>query len=422
MQSTDKMLQLLFKCALCNGLLVDATAILPCLHTHCRSCILQYAKCSNACPQCGSFFEARHEYLRRDYLLQRLIYRLYPQHFQNEVRSQLDFIRKQSANDNMHDFNISLNLTVRLETAVNNTITTNSQESDRLYLRCPLQMSIGTLKKFLYRRLQLDNLKYQISIDCEEYNSFNDEDTILECLLLIGRNVLDHQPLTLIVILSQYALQTKASTQNNATTLSRYPIRKRRAQTLFAIDKFSLTANSSSSSSTQTKETCSSESVYDRLPSSSTDSSSQLHSESMRSTFNDFTSSGELFENTTETPQSTRRSSSTRTSKYNNESDDLLKPNGEFNSPKNIRSSLATCSQLQSVNAPYKGRFLIKTTTEIQTADYESDLCKLDDVRESSPPKMPDKSFTFQQKQCYNHPSIINVQNLEMSLSFPKAL
>ena len=39
-------------CRLCAGYLVDATTIVECLHTFCKSCIVRYLQSSKYCPTC----------------------------------------------------------------------------------------------------------------------------------------------------------------------------------------------------------------------------------------------------------------------------------------------------------------------------------------------------------------------------------
>ncbi|KAK2573193.1 Polycomb group RING finger protein 5 [Acropora cervicornis] len=43
-------------CELCKGYLIKPTTIAECLHTFCRSCIVQYLQESeeNICPQCST--------------------------------------------------------------------------------------------------------------------------------------------------------------------------------------------------------------------------------------------------------------------------------------------------------------------------------------------------------------------------------
>lgn len=67
-------------CALCSGYLVDATAIIECLHTFCRSCIVRYLESSQTCPVCDVPLHENSPLLgiRPDATLQSLVYKLVP--------------------------------------------------------------------------------------------------------------------------------------------------------------------------------------------------------------------------------------------------------------------------------------------------------------------------------------------------------
>ncbi|GFS10239.1 polycomb complex protein BMI-1 [Elysia marginata] len=41
-------------CTLCGGYFVDATTIIECLHSFCRTCVVTYLKTSKSCPTCDT--------------------------------------------------------------------------------------------------------------------------------------------------------------------------------------------------------------------------------------------------------------------------------------------------------------------------------------------------------------------------------
>ncbi|XP_067038871.1 polycomb group RING finger protein 5-B-like isoform X1 [Acropora muricata] len=69
-------------CELCKGYLIKPTTIAECLHTFCRSCIVQYLQESeeNICPQCSTVIHETNpfEMLRSDQKLQDIIFKLVP--------------------------------------------------------------------------------------------------------------------------------------------------------------------------------------------------------------------------------------------------------------------------------------------------------------------------------------------------------
>uniref|UniRef100_A0A0L8H944 RING-type domain-containing protein n=1 Tax=Octopus bimaculoides TaxID=37653 RepID=A0A0L8H944_OCTBM len=47
-------------CTLCSGYLIDATTITECLHTFCKSCLVQYLDDNNTCPTCEIVIHQSH--------------------------------------------------------------------------------------------------------------------------------------------------------------------------------------------------------------------------------------------------------------------------------------------------------------------------------------------------------------------------
>ncbi|ODN05882.1 Polycomb complex protein BMI-1 [Orchesella cincta] len=80
-------------CQLCSGYLIDATAIIECQHTFCKSCILKYLETNSYCPICDvQLNKAKpHLSLRSDVIIQRLVYKLVPGLLVSEIRRRRDF-------------------------------------------------------------------------------------------------------------------------------------------------------------------------------------------------------------------------------------------------------------------------------------------------------------------------------------------
>ncbi|ERL95027.1 hypothetical protein D910_12297 [Dendroctonus ponderosae] len=73
-------------CGLCKGYFIDATTIIECLHTFCRSCIVRYLNTHKYCPICDVQVHKSKPLLniRQDKTLQALVYKLVPRLYQGE--------------------------------------------------------------------------------------------------------------------------------------------------------------------------------------------------------------------------------------------------------------------------------------------------------------------------------------------------
>ncbi|XP_043188841.1 polycomb complex protein BMI-1-A-like isoform X2 [Amphibalanus amphitrite] len=89
-------------CPLCGGYYVDATAIVECLHTFCRSCILRHLETSSYCPAltCDVMIHRTKGAisLRPDATLQSIVYKTVPGLHRDEMqRRQLFYADKPDA-------------------------------------------------------------------------------------------------------------------------------------------------------------------------------------------------------------------------------------------------------------------------------------------------------------------------------------
>ncbi|CAL1577157.1 unnamed protein product [Knipowitschia caucasica] len=68
------------RCGLCCGFLIDATTIIECLHTFCKSCIVKHFFYSNRCPTCTIVVHQTqpHYNIRPDRQLQDMVYKMVP--------------------------------------------------------------------------------------------------------------------------------------------------------------------------------------------------------------------------------------------------------------------------------------------------------------------------------------------------------
>ncbi|CAF1270792.1 unnamed protein product [Adineta steineri] len=77
----------LFKCPLCYGLIRSPTVINECLHRFCKLCITNYfeKKSNNKCPTCQITIVNPLETLKSDLIFQRLLYKIFPYIFKREI-------------------------------------------------------------------------------------------------------------------------------------------------------------------------------------------------------------------------------------------------------------------------------------------------------------------------------------------------
>ncbi|CAG5118504.1 unnamed protein product, partial [Candidula unifasciata] len=88
-------------CALCGGYLIDATTIIECLHSFCKTCILRYLETSTYCPICEVLIHKTRPWqnIRLDHSLQNAVYKMVPGLFQDEMRRRREFYEKQNQQD-----------------------------------------------------------------------------------------------------------------------------------------------------------------------------------------------------------------------------------------------------------------------------------------------------------------------------------
>ena len=83
----------LLTCYLCKGYIIDATTVIECLHSFCKTCIVSYLDNHNTCPVCDVLLHKTRPQcaIRSDYALQAIVYKLLPKVFEREMSSRRDF-------------------------------------------------------------------------------------------------------------------------------------------------------------------------------------------------------------------------------------------------------------------------------------------------------------------------------------------
>lgn len=171
-------------CVLCGGYYIDATTIIECLHTFCKTCIVGYLEASKHCPVCDNLVHKTkpHLRLRPDHTLQDLVYKLVPGLFQDEMKKRREFYKEEIETGRVGEYGIpeereriiysadeQISLVIELSSDGNPPYTTGTRSSrqprleaaDRRYLSCPGNFTVGHLKKFIKMKFNLCD-RYQI--------------------------------------------------------------------------------------------------------------------------------------------------------------------------------------------------------------------------------------------------------------------
>ncbi|XP_067326435.1 polycomb complex protein BMI-1 isoform X2 [Anolis sagrei] len=180
-------------CVICGGYFIDATTIIECLHSFCKTCIVHYLETSKYCPICDVQVHKTRPLLniRSDKTLQDIVYKLVPGLFKNEMKRRRDFYAAHPSADAANGSNedrgevadedkriitddeiISLSIEFfdqnRLDRKGNKEKEKSKEEvNDKRYLRCPAAMTVMHLRKFLRSKMDIPN-SFQIDVMYEE--------------------------------------------------------------------------------------------------------------------------------------------------------------------------------------------------------------------------------------------------------------
>ncbi|KAL5006295.1 hypothetical protein ScPMuIL_015101 [Solemya velum] len=187
-------------CILCGGYLIDATTIVECLHSFCRTCVVRYLDTSKYCPICDVLVHKTKPLLniRLDHTLQDLVYKLVPGLFKEEMKRRREFYKDKLTNDDnekrcdpytthgqgIHDdgvperviYSDDEQISLALELSVDGRPPSKTEidhscfgkrkqvgPADRRFLKCPAAVTIGHLKKFIRMKFSLCD-RYQIDV------------------------------------------------------------------------------------------------------------------------------------------------------------------------------------------------------------------------------------------------------------------
>lgn len=158
-------------CVLCGGYYIDATTIIECLHSFCKSCIVRYLEANKYCPICDVQVHKTRplQNIRSDATLQHLVYKLVPGLYQNEMLRRRQFYsvhteskpilpeqRGEIKNDSVF---YSPDEYVKISLQYHGTLEGESSCADlqpvKRYLRCPAAVTVRHLQKLIRAKFGL---------------------------------------------------------------------------------------------------------------------------------------------------------------------------------------------------------------------------------------------------------------------------
>ncbi|XP_031416885.1 polycomb group RING finger protein 5-B isoform X2 [Clupea harengus] len=168
-------------CYVCKGYLIKPTTVTECLHTFCKSCIVQHFEESNDCPKCGIQVHETNplEMLRLDNTLEEIIFKLVPGLRESEQQQEMEFWKRNKSKENGEDGSPRAKR-ARLDDEEDDDGDKDYHRSDpqiaicldclrnngqvgentvkglmKKFIRCSTRVTVGTIKKFLSLKLKL---------------------------------------------------------------------------------------------------------------------------------------------------------------------------------------------------------------------------------------------------------------------------
>ncbi|ODN05881.1 Polycomb complex protein BMI-1 [Orchesella cincta] len=158
-------------CKLCLGYLVDATTIIECLHSFCKSCIVKYLEKSadleeKYCPVCDVQLHSTKPFtsIRPDLMLQEIVYKLVPGLFKNEMCRRRKFYEESKEflpSNQLDSGQVFDELYITSDDIIHLSLEyvtddVKLKESTKRYLKCPAAVSVSILKKLIQGKYDLE--------------------------------------------------------------------------------------------------------------------------------------------------------------------------------------------------------------------------------------------------------------------------
>lgn len=160
-------------CYLCKDYLTEATTIIECLHTFCRTCIEKYLKDNNNdCPNCGNVIHQSHplQYISFDRTMQDIVYKVRPDRQPTDATrvtkindANNNRLKSINVNSNHHRDDERINLSVRPHPSC------DLKPLEQRYIRISCLATITHLKKYIALKIFGDIERYkELDIFCND--------------------------------------------------------------------------------------------------------------------------------------------------------------------------------------------------------------------------------------------------------------
>uniref|UniRef100_A0A671K469 Polycomb group RING finger protein 5-B-like n=1 Tax=Sinocyclocheilus anshuiensis TaxID=1608454 RepID=A0A671K469_9TELE len=161
-------------CYICKGYLIKPTTVTECLHTFCKSCIVQHFEDSNDCPRCGIQVHETNplEMLRLDNTLEEVIFKLVPglresMYFDGPICKEARVDEEDDVKGGGDYHRSDPQIAICLDCLLN-----NGQMGENIVkglmkkcIRCSTRVTVGTIKKFLSLKLKLPS-SFELDVLC----------------------------------------------------------------------------------------------------------------------------------------------------------------------------------------------------------------------------------------------------------------
>ncbi|CAF2384183.1 unnamed protein product [Rotaria sp. Silwood2] len=154
----------LFKCPLCHGLIRSPTVINECLHRFCKLCITNYFenKNNNKCPTCQETIVNPLDTLKSDLIFQRLLYKIFPYIFQREIACKPSLLSSTINNESTRIYPDSTTDVYLEYWDISLDLFPNSNKSSSImlspcYLECKANTPLLLLEKFIRTKHSLSS-------------------------------------------------------------------------------------------------------------------------------------------------------------------------------------------------------------------------------------------------------------------------
>uniref|UniRef100_A0A2K5PQ76 RING-type domain-containing protein n=1 Tax=Cebus imitator TaxID=2715852 RepID=A0A2K5PQ76_CEBIM len=165
---------LFITCYICKGYLIKPTTMTECLHTVCKTCVVQHFEDSNDCPRCGNQVHETKplDMLRLDSTLEEIMFKTglecesefwkknKPQENGQDVTSKVDKPKVDEEGDENQDYH-------RSDPQI--AICLDLKGSMKKFIRCSTRVTVETITKFLSLKLKLPS-SYELVVLCNGEN------------------------------------------------------------------------------------------------------------------------------------------------------------------------------------------------------------------------------------------------------------